>query len=383
MTRLLAAAVVALDRVLRPGWVEVDADQVVAVGQGEDESRGDGTADLDLGDVLVVPGFVDVHCHGGGGAVFGDDVDLARAAAATHLAHGTTTLMASLVTGPRAQIAREIAALAPLVEEGTLAGIHLEGPRLSRAYCGAHSREQLRSPSADELTALVSPPAVRMVTLAPELDGGLDAVRRIVDLGAVAAVGHTDADHATTVAAIAAGASHATHLFNAMRPLRLRDAGPVVALLERDDVTLELIRDGVHLDAALCAWLDETVAPDRLVAVTDAMAAAGHRDGRYALGGLDIEVSGGVALVAGTTTIAGSTATMDQLFRAVAGEQPTDESLLRAVRQTAANPARVLGRDDIGRVAAGARADLVVLDGSSLEVRAVMRSGGWVTTVRR
>jgi N-acetylglucosamine-6-phosphate deacetylase len=237
----------------------------------------------------------------------------------------------------------------------------------------------LRAPEAQEVEALVGHPAVRMVTIAPELAGALDAVRRITGLGAVAAVGHTDADLTTTRAAIAAGATHATHLFNAMRPLHHRDPGPVLALLEDPAVTLELIRDGVHLDPELCAWLDATVAPDRVVAVTDAMAAAGAQDGSYDLGGLQVDVDSGVARVRGTGTIAGSTATMDRLFRSVAGTS-REAGLVRAARQTATNPARALGLDDRGALVAGRRADLVVLDPATLAVQRVMRAGGWITT---
>jgi N-acetylglucosamine-6-phosphate deacetylase len=376
MTRHLAAVVVTPDLVLRDAWVDVVDGRITAVGQGGEPDP----AAVDLGDVVLVPGFVDLHCHGGGGASFGADVEASVHAATAHLAHGTTAVMASLVAGPRERLAREVAALSGLVESGVLIGVHLEGPWLSSAQCGAHDPAQLRDPDPDEIDALVSPAAVRMVTLAPERAGGIDAVRRIVGHGAIAAVGHTDADHATTTRAVAAGARHATHLFNAMRALHHREPGPVVALLEHDEVTLELVRDGVHLDPALCRWIDATVRPDRVVVVTDAMAAAASADGRYALGALTIDVVDSVARVAGTSTIAGSTATMDRLFRSVVGPRPDDESLLRAVRQTSGTPARVLGRDDLGALVAGARADLVALDHSTHEVRRVMRGGDWVTS---
>lgn len=375
MSLLTASVLVTPDRVLRPGWVRIADGLIEAVGHGV---AADPTA-TDLGDVVLVAGFVDVHCHGGGGHSFGDGADEALRAADLHLSHGTTTVMASLVTGPRARTRQQIEVLTPLVGEDRLAGVHLEGPWLSAAQCGAHELAQLRAPAADEVDELVGLPAVRMVTLAPELPGALDAVRRIVGHGAIAALGHTDADHTTTAAAIDAGARHATHLFNAMRPLRHRDPGPIVALLDDPRVTLELIRDGVHLDVAVCAWLDRSVAADRLVAVTDAMAAAGRADGRYALGDLEVVVDGGVARVEGTSTIAGSTATMDLLFRSAAGDL-SDPALLRATAQTAGNPARLLGLTDRGRLAPGTRADLVALDATRLEVRRVMRAGAWVTT---
>lgn len=371
---LAAAAVVTPERVLRPGWVHVVGDGIAAVGEGE---APDGEVH-DLGDAVVVAGFVDVHCHGGGGASFGEDPAAGARAAATHLARGTTSLLASLVSGPHDRTLREIASLTCLVQDGVIAGVHLEGPWLSHAQCGAHDPAQLRRPDPAEVRALLANPVVRMVTLAPELDGALDAVRAVVDAGAVAAIGHTDAHLATVRAAIDAGARHATHLFNAMRPLGHRDPGPVLALLEDDRVTLELIRDGVHVDPALCAYLDATVDRARLVAVTDAMSAAGSADGRYPLGGLEVDVLDGVARVAGSGTIAGSTATADALFRAVAGASPDDSALVRAGRQTATNPARALGLDDVGAIEAGRRADAVVLDPTTSEVRAVLRAGSWV-----
>ncbi|MFC6237519.1 N-acetylglucosamine-6-phosphate deacetylase [Longivirga aurantiaca] len=372
---LVAAAVVTPERVLRPGWVRVVGDRIDGVGEGP--PLGGGVTDL--GDSILVAGLVDVHCHGGGGESFGADAEASAGAAAAHLAHGTTSVVASLVSGPQDRMLREIASLASLVEDGVIAGVHLEGPWLSHAQCGAHDPSQLRAPSPGEVRALLANPVVRMVTLAPELDGALDAVRAIVDAGAVAALGHTDADLATTRAAIAAGARQATHLFNAMRPLRHRDPGPVLALLEDDRVALELVRDGVHLDPDLCAWLDSTVAPHRLVAVTDAMAAAAGDGGRYVLGSLDVDVIDGVARVAGTDTIAGSTATADALFRSVAGPSYDDASLQRAGLQTATNPARALGLDDVGALAAGLRADLVALDPEALRVRGVLRAGAWAT----
>jgi N-acetylglucosamine-6-phosphate deacetylase len=371
--------VVAHDRVLRPGWIDVVDGRIQALGEGVPGSS-DPTAPglVDLGGCVVVPGFVDLHCHGGGGASFGADPEESARAIAAHLAHGTTSVMASLVTGPRERLRREIELLAPLVAMDALLGVHLEGPWLSAAQCGAHDLRQLRAPDPAEVDELVGHDAVRMVTIAPELDGTLDAVRRVVDLGAIAAIGHTDADHATARAAIDAGASHATHLFNAMRPLHHRDPGAALALIEDGAVTLELIRDGRHVDPHLCEWLDAVLPAHRLVAVTDAMAAAGAGDGRYAVGALDVDVHEGVAHVAGTSTLAGSTATMDRIFAAVAGPMPDDSALLRAVGQTSATPARVLGRADLGVLAPGARADLVALDADSLEVRAVMRAGTWV-----
>jgi N-acetylglucosamine-6-phosphate deacetylase len=374
---LAAAAVVTPERVLRPGWVHVVGSLVAAVGEGP-APVSDARVIEDLDDAVLVAGFVDAHCHGGGGSSFGEDDVASAAAAQAHLEHGTTSAMASLVSGPIERLQREIRALAPLVQGGLLAGVHLEGPWLARSRCGAHDPTQVRWPESHEVSALIAHTEVRMVTLAPELPGGLDAVRRIVDAGVVAAIGHTDADHALTRAAIDAGARHATHLFNAMRPVGHREPGPVIALLEDDRVTVELIRDDVHLDRALCTWLDSVLAPDRVVAVTDAMAAAGCEDGSHRLGALLVTVTEGVARVAGTDTLAGGTATMDRIFRSVAGPEPGDADLIRASRQTSVNPARALGLVEVGQLMVGARADAVVLDPATMTVRRVMRAGHWI-----
>jgi N-acetylglucosamine-6-phosphate deacetylase len=224
---------------------------------------------------------------------------------------------------------------------------------------------------------------IRMVTMAPERDGALEAIRRIVDAGAVVAVGHTEATYRQTRTAIDAGATVATHLFNAMRPIHHREPGPVIALLEDPRVSVEVIADGVHIDPALYRHITACAGADRVSLVTDAMAAAGMPDGPYRIGPLAVDVKDGVAHLAGTDTIAGSTATMDRLFRfavdhsAANGAARSDEALLLAVRQSSVNPARALGLPS-PVLAGGAGADLVVLD-AELAVAAVLYRGEWVT----
>jgi N-acetylglucosamine-6-phosphate deacetylase len=219
-----------------------------------------------------------------------------------------------------------------------------------------------------------------MVTIAPEREGALAAVGQIVDAGAVAAVGHTEATYEQTRAAIAAGTTVGTHLFNAMRPIDRREPGPVIALLEDDRVTVELIADGVHVDPAIYRHVTRSAGPDRVSLITDAMAAAGMADGKYWLGQLAVDVAGGVARVAGTDTVAGGTATMDRVFRFAVTHSglPRDEALMQAVRQASINPARALGLPCAGLVR-GASADLVVLD-SGLTVTGVLRQGSWEET---
>ena len=203
------------------------------------------------------------------------------------------------------------------VRAGVIDGIHLEGPWLSAQRCGAHQPALMRDPDPAEIDRVLEAGggAIRMVTIAPERDGALAAIGQIVDAGVVAAVGHTEATYDQTRAAIDAGATVGTHLFNAMRPINTREPGPVIALLEDPRVTVELITDGVHVDPALYRHVFRSVGPDRVSLVTDAMAAAGMSDGGYWLGPLAVDVVDGVARVAGTETIAGSTATMDHVFR--------------------------------------------------------------------
>ncbi|HET7304249.1 MAG TPA: N-acetylglucosamine-6-phosphate deacetylase [Segeticoccus sp.] len=375
---LTAAAVVSEGAVLRPGWLAVVGTQVVAAGRGEPPHP----ADEELGDVTLVPGFIDLHVHGGAGAAFTDGAaDAVRRAAEEHLRHGTTTLLASLVSAEVPELERQVRALTPLVgsEPGraTVAGQHLEGPFLSDARRGAHDPHVLCPPDRSSLTRLLDAGegTVRMVTVAPELPGGIPAVELLAARGVLAAVGHTDASYDVTRAAVDAGARVATHLFNAMRPVHHREPGPVTALLEDDRVLVELINDGVHLHPAIARDVLRVAGTGRVTLVTDAMAATGVGDGEYVLGGLPVHVEEGVARLVDGGSIAGSTLTMDVAFRRAV--QVVGLSLEDAVAVTSTTPAAALGRDDLGDLAPGRRADVVALS-PELAVARVMTGGRWV-----
>ena len=364
---------------LRPGWIDVVDGVIRAVGAGPAA----GPVDIDLGTATVVPGFVDTHVHGGGGGNFSAaDPDETAAAVALHRRHGTTTLVASLVTAGPAELVQQVAALANDVRAGVIDGIHLEGPWLSPQRSGAHQTSLMRDPEPAEIEAVLraGDGAVRMVTIAPERDGALAAIGQLASAGVVAAVGHTEATYEQARAAIDAGATVGTHLFNAMRPIDRRQPGPAVALLEDPRVTVELITDGVHIDPAIYRLAVKTAGSERVSLITDAMAATGMSDGCYHLGPLAVDVTAGVARVAGTDTIAGSTATMDRVLRFAVTHSglPRDEALLAAVAQTSVNPARALGLPPV-ELAAGTAADLVVLD-DDLAVTGVLRKGSWVPT---
>ena len=361
------------------GWLRVDGPRIAEVGAGI--APYPAAESVDLGGRLLVPGWVDIHVHGGGGASFDDgDPERALAAVDLHRRHGTTSLVAGLVTASPAALLRQVAALAELCEAGELAGIHLEGPYLATQRCGAHDPALLRSPDLAEFQRILRAGRghVRMITLAPELPGALELVRAAVSEGVVAAVGHTDADYATVCAAFDAGATVATHLFNQMRPLHHRDPGPVAAALTDDRVTVEVINDGVHLHPAVVRMAWAAAGADRTAFVTDAMAAAGLGDGDYTLGGRRARVADGTARLADTGAIAGSTITLaDAVRRAV---RDLGIPLAAAVRAASTVPAAALRLADVGALLPGRYADLVVLEPDGT-LHAVYHRGRPVTGV--
>ena len=396
---LSAGHVVTPDAVLSPGWIRLAGSRIDAVGLGEPPAE-PGLPVTSLRGRWVLPGFVDMHVHGGGGASFtaGTAEDAWRAAE-FHRRNGTTTMLASLVTAPLADLEARAAMLAGLAREGVIAGLHLEGPFLAAARCGAQDPRYMIAPDVAAFDRLLAMAAgwLRVITLAPELPGATDLITAAAQAGVIAAVGHTDATADVTAAAVDAGASHATHLFNGMRPLHHREPGPVGALLDRDEVSCEVIADGVHLHDTAIRLVARAAGPGRLVLITDAMAAAGMSDGRYRLGSMWVDVAGGVARLAANAgpdgdaasgaeagprvsgAIAGSTATMASVVRhAVAAGLPVTDVAAAA----STNPARVLGlAGRTGALCPGLDADLVVCD-EAFGLRAVMRRGEWVTRSR-
>jgi N-acetylglucosamine-6-phosphate deacetylase len=285
-------------------------------------------------------------------------------------------MVASLVSDEPAALGRSARELSSLVDDGLLAGVHLEGPWLSPQHAGAHEPARLSTPKPEAVDHLLESAGehLRMVTLAPELPGGLDAIRRLSAAGVVAAIGHTDATYDEARAALDAGATVGTHLFNAMRGLHHREPGPVAALVEHPDAYVELIADGVHVHPAMLR-MAAAAKPHLTALVTDAMAAAAAVDGDYLLGAMAVEVRDGVARLTGSGAIAGSTLTMSAAVRYAV--RVVGMSLEDAVRAATSTPATMLGLERVGALRPGFHADLVVLD-PDLEVLRVMRRGSWV-----
>lgn len=338
---------------------------------------------VDVGRNWVVPGFIDTHVHGGGGAqLHTTDRAEIEAACRFHAAHGTTALLATTVPAPVAELSAVLAAIAAVAAGRTggaeVLGAHLEGPFLNPRRPGALDPAHFRTPDRSLLSQLLdaAPGAVAMVTLAPELQGALEL---IADLGArnvIASVGHTDATYAQAAAAAAAGARSATHVFNAMRGLHHREAGAVGAVLDREELSAELIADGEHVGAAAMRLVLRAKGVGGVRLITDAIAAAGMPDGRYRLGGTSVHLSAGRATLADGATLAGSTLTMDAAVRRAVTDLRLD--VAAAVALAATNPARLLGvADRKGTLAPGLDADLVVLD-DDLRVQGTLVQGVWV-----
>lgn len=358
-------------------WVRFEDGRVTATGTGADRPNADTVIDAAAvagPDAILTPGFIDIHCHGGAGASFDDGVDAIRTARDLHRTHGTTRAVVSLVTAPIDSLVRRVGEIADLMTtDADVLGSHLEGPFLDPGHHGAHEPSLLRDPVAADVQRLLDAGrgTVRQVTIAPELPGGMEAIRLIVDAGAAAAVGHTNADAAQAVAAFEAGATILTHAFNAMPGIHHRAPGPVLAAAADHRVVLEAIADNVHLDPHVIKLVFDS-APGRIALVTDAMAAAGSADGSYDLGAVKVTVKDGVARADDTGSIAGSTLTQDvALQRAV----QAGASLVEAVRALTETPAAAIGFGaELGRLESGYLGDAVLLD-AQLHVTQVQTGG--------
>jgi N-acetylglucosamine-6-phosphate deacetylase len=378
---LAGGRVVRPDSVLDDAWVHVAGGEIVEV--AEHRPAGDLPV-VDLEGAWLLPGYVDLHVHGGGGHSVASSREAMDAAVAYHRTRGTTSTLVSLVTAPVDELIVQAGWAAALTRRGPtprgcVLGSHLEGPFLSPRRRGAQNAAHMIAPDREVLARLISAGEgeLRMMTLAPELDGALELIPLLREQRIIAAIGHSDATYEQARAAIQVGANHATHLFNGMGPLHHRTPGLVGAALEAG-IPCELINDGRHVHPAVIALVCRLI--DCPILITDAIDAAGVGDGTFDLGGLAVHVQDGEARLASTRSLAGSTLTMDEALRRAVRDSglPIEEAAAAA----ATNPARVLGLDDrLGSIVPGRRADLVVLD-DELSVRRVMAAGEWLSELQ-
>lgn len=371
------------DSIVDDGVVEWEEGVITAV-RPATEADGDPTS------FTILPGLVDVHCHGGGGFSFPDAAtpEHVLEAVLEHRRHGTTSLVASLVTAPAEVLRASTTLLADVADAGDLAGIHFEGPFIARGHCGAQNPAAIVDPDPALTAELITIGRgyVKTMTIAPERPHAVDVARTLIEGGALPSWGHTDANAAETLVALAetrddltatGRRATVTHLFNGMAPIHHREPGPALALLEgaaTEPLVVELIGDGVHLAHETVKAVYTLLGRERIVLVTDAMAAAGMADGEYVLGSLAVRVVDGQARLAGGANagaLAGGTAHLLDVVRetVVAGVPLVD-----AVAMGSLVPAKVLGRSDIGAIEPGRRADLLVTTGDLRPTR-VIRNG--------
>jgi N-acetylglucosamine-6-phosphate deacetylase len=309
---------------------------------------------------VIAPGFVDLQVNGAFGADVGVDASALETISRELPRTGVTAYLPTAISWPLERYAGLFEALerAGDAPGARILGVHLEGPFLAPTRHGAHDPENLRAVDRGVLEQLLSSGRVRVMTLAPELPGALEAIELIAGAGAVASAGHTEASHDEVVRAADAGLTLGTHLFNAMSPLGHREPGPAGALLSDERLRTGIIADGIHVHPAALRIAHRAKGTEGLVLVTDAMQAAGMPDGTYALSGRRVNVADGAARL-DDGTLAGATATMDEVIRRAQGFLGL--SLEETIRMATRAPAQALGLDRVGQIAPGAEADLVVL----------------------
>lgn len=333
-------------------------------------------------DSIAIPGFIDVHIHGAGGRDFMEGNDDALSTVTSRVAKfGTTSLLATTITAGADDTCRAVEGMAKYITtqhstshpRAEILGIHFEGPFLSKERRGAQPAEFLQPPSAEFLQRLLHAASgnARILTIAPELLGAMPCIDAARSLGMVVSIGHTDATYEQARAAVAHGAHHATHVYNAMRPFSHRDPGVIGAVLTTPELTAELIADGVHVDEIAMKVLLQAKGPGGVVLISDGISATGMPDGKYMLGDVHVTVSGGICRTP-EGRLAGSTLTLDRALRNVI---KLGVPLASAVQMLTLNPATVLGIEfKKGALRTGADADIVLLN-EALEVTQVYARG--------
>ena len=345
-------------------WIEVSNGIISSVHSGRHEKPDK------IADGVLIPGFIDIHCHGGGGHYFSAiSPDAITKAINAHAKTGTTSLVASLVTESINDLKEQIQRLIPFHARGEIVGIHLEGPFLSHARCGAHAPSLLIHPTVPLLQELieVGQGSIKMVTIAPELQGAQEAIKYLASVGVIAAIGHTEGTFQDASVATDNGASIVTHFLNAMNK---EDTEGSIANFVLNDARLgvELIVDGHHLAFNKVNEIFASIG-SRVLLVSDAMAAAGNGDGSYTIGALPVEVNNGVARLASNQKLAGSTLTISQAFVNLINH--CGVSLPQAVHATSVQPAKAFGLKDRGSIALGMRADLLSYNSATNSVTVI------------
>lgn len=358
-----------LERVERP-LLFVEDGVVASVSSSESREIPRGARHIDLGNAVLVPGFIDMHIHGGAGHDVMDPADNALSAIEHLLCkHGVTTYFPTTVTAPVNQTLAALGRLADAIEHAPGSandlrakpvGIHLEGPFISHVRPGVHPPANLLPPTLEMFERFweAARGHIKVMTIAPELEGARSVIAEATRRGVCVSMGHSDADVAAAQAGVAAGVRHATHMFNAMRPLGHRDPGIVGEALMDERLSAEIIADGIHVDPLVVRLFLRVKGVEAAVLVTDATAATGMPDGRYRLGSLEVEVKGGKCLVG--DKLAGSVLTMDKAVQNIVKFANWD--LQQAVRLATVNPARTTGLSaNSGMLVPGAVADIVAL----------------------
>jgi N-acetylglucosamine-6-phosphate deacetylase len=371
---MLRGRVLFPDGVLRDGEVTIEGDSIVGVAEVENGPVPKPSA----AHQIIAPGFIDLQVNGAFGHDFTADPETIHAVAAALTATGVTAFLPTIITSPLETYTKAFAALAPRAtaappKEARILGWHLEGPYLSPQRPGAHDPQWLRA-VADPLADGLIDGNLRLMTLAPEVANGLQAIRDLRAQGVVVSLGHTGASYAQASAALDAGATWGTHLFNAMTPLHHREPGVIGALLADERATFGIIPDGVHLHPSLFGWLIRAKGAGRITLVTDAMAAAGLGPGEYQLGQRRVSVDATSARLE-NGVLAGSVLTLDRAVRNLVSWGAC--SVAEALTMASAAPARLLGEERLGRIATGCSADIVVLD-AALRVRQTIVGGAVV-----
>ena len=336
-------------------WVEITDGIITECAEGINKN-----ADIEINGVLI-PGFIDIHCHGGDGFYFSDvDDQNIRQIIEMHQKRGSTSLMASLVTEPIPKLKVQISRLLPFFKDGSIIGIHLEGPYLSHAKCGAHDPALLKTPTIEEIEELIeiSEGAIKMITIAPELQNAISVIKLLKSKNIKAAIGHTDASPDQFQVACNAGASLITHFTNGMS----KSMGPGTLfhlITENQDYFAELILDGVHVDLDLSAEILEKM-KERIILITDAMSAANQSDGQFMIGNKEVVVMNSIARLIAGNNLAGSTLTMDKAFSNAISK--CGLNLIDAVAISSSHAAKQFNLNDRGVIQVGKRADLLTYD---------------------